>query len=173
MELVRLDPQRHSLLGEIATGLRALCRVPYDIHQTGRWQGIGAQPEKDRPRPQAIRHAFIGYPPVTLPAGARWQCANYFGPGDGIDWHTDSALPGWRIYVWRYSEGSGRMFYGSKVLEETGEGAYLFQTGAGCWHAVESAGHRFSVGVELVGGAPGQSDRMAEAIAALAGVAQA
>ena len=68
-----------------------------------------------------------------------------------MDWHTDSGMPGWRLYAYAYDPFllGGVFRYGAERVVESLSGLYLFETGIGCWHAVESFGHRYSIGIQL------------------------
>jgi hypothetical protein len=107
-------------------------------------------PQVDRARPSesfARRIAVIDG--IDVPAGCRLQCRNYFPDRGGMNWHTDSAQPGWRIYVYRYAVGGGTFRYCRQRFDEYLSGAYVFQTGVDCWHSVVSYGDRYSCGLEI------------------------
>lgn len=150
-QVTRIDPQAHVLTRNM---LAALARAqPVETRCEGGWVlPVGDMPEVDRARPSAkywgtIAEQLYGYAP---PVGGRLQCTNYFPSGGGMEWHTDSGMTGWRVYVFRcIGDGSSTFRYRDQTFIEGAVGAYVFETGVGCWHAVESHRDRFSCGVQI------------------------
>lgn len=163
--VTRIDPRTHSLTCAM---LAALERVqPVEAHREGGWALPlnTTPPDGDRARPKAkfwgtISEQLYGYLP---PTGGRLQCTNYFPCGGGMEWHTDSGMPGWRVYVFRGEAGSSTFYYRDQAFDEGPFGAYVFATGAGCWHAVESRRDRFSCGVQI-------NETLARELAAVASI---
>lgn len=122
---------------------------------TSGWRGVGVvKPKGDRVRPRE-QQVFQGialelrHIPGTAP-----RCANYYPRFGGLDWHTDSADPGWRLYVWRRegreSTMPSRFYYCDRVFEECARaGGYVFRTGPECWHALDVADVRISAGLKV------------------------
>lgn len=147
--IARINPRKHALT---AAMLAALERANTPLTSiVGAWcLPLGPMPTGDLARPngqyRGILHTLSGF---VAPPGGRIQCHNYFPPGGGIDWHTDSGLPGWRVYVFLGREGTSTFHYQEHAFDEPAEGAYAFETGVGTWHAVESYRARFSCGLQL------------------------
>lgn len=149
---MQIDVHAHALPRAM---LASLARArPVEARREGGWVlPLGVAPDVDRARPAAkywgtIAEQLYGY---ASPVGGRLQCTNYFPSGGGMGWHTDSGMPGWRVYVFRCSAGSGSstFHYCDQTFVEGVVGAYVFETGVGCWHAVESRRDRFSCGMQV------------------------
>ena len=142
----RIDPTLDELCQSLLARLER-SSVPYPVKTPG-WMLPLAEtpPVTDLSRPANSYAGSLNPQPL---ADRVISCANYFPNMGGMDWHTDSHRPGWRLYVYRLV-GTARFRYGHRTFDEsTGCGAYIFQTGVGCWHSVESFGERLSCGVHL------------------------
>ena len=83
----------------------------------------------------------------------------FYRPGGYMGWHTNSRVPGWRIYV-TYAEEPGKSFFryrdpdtGTVVTSwDNGWDLRAFETGGrrALWHSVYSGTNRFSFGYRLV-----------------------
>jgi hypothetical protein len=122
---------------------------------TSGWRGVALnRPAGDRVRPreqQVVQGIALELRHV---AGAAPRCRNYYPPFGGLDWHTDSADPGWRVYAWRRqgreSTLPSRFYYVDRVFDEDRiMGAYVFRTGPGCWHALDVHDVRISAGLKV------------------------
>lgn len=79
----------------------------------------------------------------------------WYPPGAYMGWHTNSKVPGWRIYV-NYAEQEARSFFRYRdsasgdiiTLHDRHWNIRIFRIRAGqpLWHAVYSDTHRFSMG---------------------------
>lgn len=150
----QIDPREHPIAAGLFMQLGELRTMPYAPCSQFWYRPLPPQPTDDMPRPLAQWAAPLALD-IKPPPGCFSGCANYFPAGGGIGWHTDSHRPGWRLYVFRMfgfvkadnDQSTGQMRYADRVLPERNEGAYVFETGVGCWHAVESFGHRVSAGL--------------------------
>ncbi len=127
----------------------------------GDWRAdiAAGPPEIDRTRPKAYRFNRIEWTaPDWLPDGAHIASVNYFPPGGGgLGWHTDSSLPGWRVYVsLRMGEHPGEvLFPGVSFVDAPGFAMAFYVSGRPCesWHAVRAESARVSVGLRINEGA--------------------
>ncbi|WP_419910728.1 hypothetical protein [Hoeflea sp.] len=82
----------------------------------------------------------------------------WYPPGSFMSWHTNSKLPGWRVYI-NYAETEGDSFF--RYQSETGEIVTLedrqwnlrvfpVRQDRPFWHCVYSQTHRFSLGYMLI-----------------------
>ncbi len=152
----KIDPTRHEFTRKLVELLRAadVSTVSMCLRDVGTWaQPFWPPPAKDRTRPEE-QHLFTiddltGSVPLDKDC-LRRRCANYYPPGGGIGWHTDSAQPGWRVYVYRLL-GEYRhcqFLYGKHEFEETHEfGGYVFE--AGVWHALRAWTPRLVCGFQV------------------------
>jgi hypothetical protein len=79
----------------------------------------------------------------------------WYPPGSYMGWHTNSRVPGWRIYV-NYAEQEGKSFFryrdpdtgGIVTLNDRHWNIRIFKISRDkpLWHAVYSDTHRFSMG---------------------------
>lgn len=114
-------------------------------------------PVEDRTRPHEQRFHVLGELTAGVPLGStlrRRRCSNYYPAGGGIGWHTDSAQPGWRVYVHRLldtpdeEQPNCEFWFGNKRFKEHEEfGGYVFE--AGTWHAVSACTPRLVCGFEI------------------------
>ncbi len=84
----------------------------------------------------------------------------FYPPGGYIGWHTNSRVPGWRLYI-NYVEEPGKSFFrywDSEAKEiitrwDTGYDFRLFKVDQKklFWHAVYSDTYRYSIGYRIVG----------------------
>lgn len=147
-----IDPQAHELTRAMLGALSSATWRP-PLKSAG-WNPnlIGfAPPDADRSRP---REFYVGeldqMPLFPAPTGTRLQCRHFFPEGGGMDWHTDSGQPGLRLYVYVYRFGNGVFRYADDVTYfEDRSGAYVFETGPHCWHAIRSDGGRLSCGLTI------------------------
>lgn len=88
---------------------------------------------------------------VPIETGWRRQCANYYPADGGIGWHTDSAWPGWRVYVYRLLGDAPRSTFrfDERVFHEGPSefGGYVFK--AGFWHALHTYTPRLACGFQI------------------------
>lgn len=121
-------------------------------------------PRKDRPHPKSqifsMLQGFGGQPEVFLMLDLlgvdELRNALCFEPGNVIHWHTNSEVPGKRVY-YVFNEVAGSLFaykddQGNLIYEEEPEGwiAREFTVpdpdDSLFWHAVWAKGHRVSIG---------------------------
>ena len=73
--------------------------------------------------------------------------------GGGVGWHTDSGVPGWRVYVVRTLDGEpGHFLHANGAFEDDARIAHAFyvsDTRPLSWHAVRARGARMSLGVRV------------------------
>ena len=147
-DFFQIDPTAHEIGRTLIAQVDAIETFPYALKTSG-WVSVNTMPFIDRPHPGTSYAGVLNTPYVDFP-GCVWGCGNYFPEGGGMDWHTDSHRPGWRVYVHKLFSGDALMYYGTRVFRETpGIGAYVFRTGPGCWHAVETTGPRVSLGLKI------------------------
>lgn len=122
---------------------------------TAGWHGVSpVKPVGDRVRPYQ-QQVFQGIAlELQHVPGAAPRCRNYYPRFGGLDWHTDSADPGWRVYAWRRQGAEStlpsRFYYCDRVFHEDQiMGAYVFRVGPGCWHAIDVADVRISAGLAV------------------------
>lgn len=145
-DFFQIDPSGHPLTKMLAEQVSAIESFPYALKSED-WSSVNTLPFSDRPRPRTSYAGVLNAPYITYP-DCSWGCGNYFPEGGGMDWHTDSHRPGWRVYVHKLFSGDALMYYRTHVVRESpGVGAYVFKTGLGCWHAVDSGGPRVSLGL--------------------------
>lgn len=143
-----IDPMTHALGVILVERLNSIVTLPH-VLDCGRWTGVNTQPFIDRCRSLTSRVGSLSVDYVSYP-GCVWGCANYFPEDGGMDWHTDSHRPGWRLYAHKLVRGDALFYYRSNVVRETpGVGAYVFRTGLGCWHGIETFGPRLSLGLKI------------------------
>ncbi len=131
----------------LPTYVRAAGAVP--------WSEPPARPPiADRSRPFSQQLYALRDLTKDVPcAGPGWrrQCANYYPAGGGIGWHTDSAWPGWRVYVYRLlgADGASVMRFDDQEFHEGPSefGGYVFK--AGIWHALYTHIPRLSCGFQI------------------------
>ncbi len=148
----------HPLLCQLA-GYLAGVEVPHGYREKGNYRlDIAAgPPAEDRPRPTSYRWQAIpiAAPPEFLPDDVRHASLNYFPTGGaGMGWHTDSTMPGWRVYLPRLlGPARGEFhFVGGSFLDSSAF-AIAFLVGRDSWHAVTAYGERMSIGIRIVGDA--------------------
>ena len=73
------------------------------------------------------------------------RAAIYYPPGGWMGWHTNSAVPGWRVYV-PVGDIGMMLTTDGPVLDRPGH-ANIFHVPA--WHAICARGERWSLGVLL------------------------
>jgi len=154
VSICTIDPLEHTLtLGMLNAIDNVTCPT---IVKVGDWSlPLSPIPTEDRARPIASLGGWLQLGEgLVIPDGAKLQCGNYFPPGGGMDWHTDSGQPGWRLYVFNNTttadSGKHSHFrYRGLDISEGDIGAYVFETGVGCWHAIESRCHRMSCGLQI------------------------
>lgn len=121
--------------------------------RTGGWERskvFRAAPVIDSDMPADYYMSKINGPVgFLIPEGCRLQCRSFYPEDGGVDWHTDSSRPGWRLYVYRYRSGDGLFRYADLRFIETGYGAYVFKVGEHCWHCLSVTGERLSIGLEI------------------------
>ena len=85
-----------------------------------------------------------------VPADVRVRAVYYYPEGGGLDWHTNSALPGWRVYVPLVTNvpRSGTRTESGWFPDKPGC-ANMFQitNWRDSWHCVEAHTARLSVGI--------------------------
>jgi hypothetical protein len=98
---------------------------------------------------------------ITDPPGVDFVVSGhlFYRPGGYMGWHTNSRVPGWRIYV-TYAEEPGKSFFRyrdpntGKVVTSWDDGWDLRGFDADrrrpLWHSVYSGTNRFSFGYRLV-----------------------
>ena len=148
--VTRVDPRGHALTSRLldALGTAGFPR----LQQHGLWLlPLGEQPVDDRSRPASYRRGtlHLSLAALDLPPGVELRCHNYFPWGGGMDWHTDSGSPGWRVYVFRGGDGSSTFGFRDRLFAEGPVGGYVFETGVGSWHSVQSYRDRWSCGVQV------------------------
>ena len=95
------------------------------------------------------------------PPGADLQVSGhlFYRPGGYMGWHTNSRVPGWRIYV-TYAEEAGKSFFRYRdpatgtVVTSWDDGwdlrAFAVERHRPLWHSVYAGTNRFSFGYRLV-----------------------
>ncbi len=157
--IYKIDPTRHEFTRKLVELLRGVdvAAASMRLRDIGTWtQPTLPPPAKDRTRPEE-QHLFTidnltGSVPLDKDRQRR-QCMNYYPAGGGIGWHTDSAQPGWRVYVFRLLGVAGeyrhcQFLYDEHVFEEMQEfGGYVFE--AGVWHALRAWTPRLVCGFQV------------------------
>lgn len=159
--ILEIDPRGHRLPLFLLASLRAsIARagVPF-ASRSLTWKsqlrpfGPWSEDWSDRTRPvDTYAGGFEASWAGENPCDGCWGgCHNFFPPGGGMGWHTDSGRPGWRVYVHCHGPepGGSVMHYREYQIAEPPVGAVLFETGPGCWHAVTTACGRYSLGVQI------------------------
>lgn len=89
--------------------------------------------------------------------GWKAQCANYFPPGGGLSWHTNSSRPGWRVYIpyplapAGQAVQSGFVLPGFRRIDDRHGFANVFRIDEDWredWHAVQAVTGRRCAGFE-------------------------
>lgn len=150
----------HRVTQAMVAALTALEFGERHCPSTPGWVGVSpVLPPFDCPRPRT-ECVLLGVPmrldvPSCVP-----KCANWYPPLGGLNWHTDSGQPGWRVYMYRrkgtWSCGVTSFYYRRGTIERSYQetelmGAYVFEVGPGCWHALDVRDERFSCGLEIPG----------------------
>ena len=164
MIVQRLTVATRPLLAMLSAflGMLPLPAPPYA--QVGDWRRdvTGGPPSVDRPRPLTFRREPLLARPSTrtlatlvrsrLPAGTTISALNYYPAGGaGLGWHTDSANPGWRIYIAQpLTEVAGEFLTADEIIADAPGVALAFEVGAPeSWHAVRTEGPRLSIGIRI------------------------
>ena len=144
----------HSLLRRMYVAIAGA--RPVAVHVEGDWlrDVAGGIPDIDRDLPVAratghlmgLQAAFDTGVPGTFV-----RAALYYPPGGGLGWHTNSARPGWRVYVPYLPDAcpmSGTVTAHGCFPDRHGH-ANLFNVTEWrqSWHAVYALTERFSVGL--------------------------
>lgn len=144
----------HPLLGRMAAALAEAAPVPPAV--VGDWRADVAAgiPEEDRDLAAARAVAHLQELQAAFQPGdprARARAALYYPPGGGMGWHTNSAAPGWRIYVPRVRDAyavSGTLTSKGCFLDRPGfANLFYVSTWRASWHAVVALTERYSLGV--------------------------
>ena len=98
-----------------------------------------------------VKSVFRGSPGLVVGSSGHF----WYPPGSYMSWHTNSGVPGWRVYI-NYAEEEGKSFFRyrdpstSKIVtlmdKEWNIRIFRITSASPLWHAVYSNTNRFSLG---------------------------
>lgn len=109
-------------------------------------------PTADRNMPHAKKVALLKRVLPDIQQAVAVRAIHYYPAGGGMGWHTNSAAPGWRVYVPHVAVAqplSGMVTTDGCVLDRPGFANMFEVRGRDSWHAVFAMTERFSIGVRL------------------------
>jgi len=111
-------------------------------------------PAVDRNMPNAKKVALLRrvLPSIQQYDDVKVRAIHYYPPGGGMGWHTNSAAPGWRVYVPHVGATrplSGMLTVGDCFMDRPGFANLFEVAGNRSWHAVFAMTERYSIGVRL------------------------
>jgi hypothetical protein len=132
---------------------------PERRHSRQLWQDLESLPplsDEDRmssagravPRVAALLREQLHQAERLMPRGIEVRGAAYYPEGGGLGWHTNSDVPGWRLYVVRAPEGRSYVRTSDGVYQDQHGRANLFRvTGPESWHCVGAVTERWTLGL--------------------------
>jgi len=160
MKITRLPIDKFPLLASVE---RYLLSLPPPLPPFESIGSVAADindgpPDANRTRPRAmLRKVFNPPRDLELPPDVALASLNYYPAGGGMGWHTDSAAPGWRIYIGRVLGDVPGIFLHLDEREtiatpdEAGLATAFFVSGlpGQSWHALHTLAPRLSIGLRL------------------------
>lgn len=147
----------HPLLERMAAALEA-ARPPAAVQTIGDWRadlaaGIPGA-DRDLAAAQTTGHMPEAQAAFVAGAGAQVRAAIYYPAGGGMGWHTNSACPGWRVYVPRVRDASpvsGMVTADGSFPDVAGYANMFFvaRDWRRSWHAVYALTERYCIGVRV------------------------